>query len=285
MKRLYPELLTQFIDIFTVDELLTNYPELQTKRQIPMHCIIWTGEKPFRHYAAGKSNLYDANTFICLAPDITQRFIKQQNINAQIILFSTEFFGGSFTETTLLESECLFSVTEACSYKNTICDAETFRKVFIRDLRKIYIEEYRQHHYLIARNILKRILLDGFRDYPAEINSHNYHHNIALQFKKLVNEHLADKRNISFYAQKLYISRRSLDHSIQIVYSKSPKEYILDTLVTRSKSLLVNTDLSIKEIADELGYAQESNFSAFFKNRIGITATAYRSMLEASALT
>ncbi|MCJ8497364.1 AraC family transcriptional regulator [Chryseobacterium salipaludis] len=284
MKNLYPELLTQLIEVFTLDELLTNYPELLSERQVPMHCVIWSGNEPFWHEAAGSKHLYGANTFICVAPDVTQRFLKQDNTAAQVILFSTEFFGRSFAEITLLESDCLFSATTACSFQNSICNAETFTAVFMKDLQNIYSPDVKEHHYLIAHNILERILLEGFQNDLNEINPHNYHHTIVLRFKKLINQHLHEKRNTSFYAEKLNITRRALDRSTQIVYRKSAKEFVLDNLTTRAKSLILNSDLSIKEIANSLGFAQESNFSAFFKTHVGTAPTAYRSIAQSPAL-
>jgi len=58
---------------------------------------------------------------------------------------------------------------------------------------------------------------------------------------------------------------------------QSPKQYQLRRLFDRAVDLLVNTSLPVSEIAYELGYRNASSFNRQFKQRFGVTPSAFRS--------
>lgn len=56
----------------------------------------------------------------------------------------------------------------------------------------------------------------------------------------------------------------------------TPYRYVLDLRIRRAKTLLLTTALSIAEISVALGFATPSHFTTVFKQRVGVTPTAYR---------
>ena len=52
--------------------------------------------------------------------------------------------------------------------------------------------------------------------------------------------------------------------------------YVTDRRLDRTKKLLLETDLSIKEIAGQTGYSDQNYFSRQFKNKFGISPTDFR---------
>lgn len=56
----------------------------------------------------------------------------------------------------------------------------------------------------------------------------------------------------------------------------SPKDYIIYLRINKACELIVQTDLSIKEIANMVGYRDQLYFSRIFKARTGITASSYK---------
>ncbi len=57
---------------------------------------------------------------------------------------------------------------------------------------------------------------------------------------------------------------------------KSPMEYIQQCRIERAKELLVNSNLSIMQIAGEVGYSYESSFTKIFKLRENISPKNFR---------
>jgi len=60
------------------------------------------------------------------------------------------------------------------------------------------------------------------------------------------------------------------------ILGATPKELIVKELLRVSKKLIVESSLSIKQIAWELGYADVNNFSTFFSKETNLTPTEYR---------
>lgn len=56
----------------------------------------------------------------------------------------------------------------------------------------------------------------------------------------------------------------------------SPYEYVIKTRIDHAKVLLKKTDLSVKEIAYEVGFNSESNFINAFHSRLGLTPNEFR---------
>ena len=60
----------------------------------------------------------------------------------------------------------------------------------------------------------------------------------------------------------------------------APAQYILEIRLTRSKELLANTPIPIKEIAYMMGFENYEYFFTVFKKKNGTTPTAYRQLTQ-----
>lgn len=58
----------------------------------------------------------------------------------------------------------------------------------------------------------------------------------------------------------------------------SPKQYLLNKRIERAKELLLETNASIFEIANSVGYDDQLYFSRIFKKHIGLSPLKYRNM-------
>ena len=60
------------------------------------------------------------------------------------------------------------------------------------------------------------------------------------------------------------------------VHGTTPYNFLLSTRITRAKELLVLTDFSVCEIAHQVGFGDESNFSTRFTAMVGQSPQQYR---------
>ena len=61
---------------------------------------------------------------------------------------------------------------------------------------------------------------------------------------------------------------------------KSPNEYIIELRLQFAKNLLDNTNMSIKQISERVGYSDQYFFSRIFKKYLGISPQSYRNKNE-----
>jgi AraC family transcriptional activator of pobA len=99
---------------------------------------------------------------------------------------------------------------------------------------------------------------------------------LLRDFDMLLQKHYLENKDVAFYAQKLNLTANHLSESIKMVTGKSAKKRIEEALIFEAKSLLRQTNMSIKEITYWLGFEDDSYFVRFFKQAEGITPNAYR---------
>ncbi len=81
---------------------------------------------------------------------------------------------------------------------------------------------------------------------------------------------------IDVLARKFKITRSALSKGFQRQFGISIKSYLLRQVIQQARRFLTETDLSIDEIADSLGYKQTSHFYALFKKMTGVSPCVYR---------
>jgi AraC-like DNA-binding protein len=77
-------------------------------------------------------------------------------------------------------------------------------------------------------------------------------------------------------AKKLNVGYSSFRHAFKRHIGLSPKQYHLQLRITRAKSLLTNTQLTVKEVADALNFQAPYYFMKLFKKRVEMSPTQWR---------
>lgn len=105
---------------------------------------------------------------------------------------------------------------------------------------------------------------------------------LTNRFKELIFSHIKTSQLVTDYAARLNITPNHLNKSVKAVTGKSPTKWIDEAIVLEAKVLLYQSNLSISEVAAEVGLLDPSYFSRLFKKYEGITPLAFRQMIETS---
>ena len=81
---------------------------------------------------------------------------------------------------------------------------------------------------------------------------------------------------LSVLAEKMNVSTLYFSNYFKATFHISPKQYILNKRLAEGQRLLLETDMTIGEIANAVGFSSENYFSEFFTSKIGISASKYR---------
>lgn len=84
------------------------------------------------------------------------------------------------------------------------------------------------------------------------------------------------ERDVSFYARMQHITPRYFSAIIKEKTGDSALQWIVRMVITKAKQLLEESDLSIKEIADQLNFPTQSFFGKYFKQYVGVSPKEYR---------
>lgn len=96
------------------------------------------------------------------------------------------------------------------------------------------------------------------------------------RFSSLVLQNCHKSREVAFYADQLCISMDYLYKLTQDLMKQSPKEFINAQVISQISTYLSATDLSVKNIAGEMGFEDASYMCRFFRRITGLSPMAYR---------
>jgi len=99
---------------------------------------------------------------------------------------------------------------------------------------------------------------------------------ILQNLKNYIETHFKTKHSASDYADLLNISAKTLAKITKTHFNKTLTDLISERIIIEAKRELYLTNKAVKEIAYELGYADEYYFSRFFKTNADISPQAYR---------
>ncbi|SDZ80062.1 helix-turn-helix domain-containing protein [Pedobacter hartonius] len=102
---------------------------------------------------------------------------------------------------------------------------------------------------------------------PAQISAH---------FRKLLAEDFRTVKGPAEYATKLNISETYLSEAVKKTTGFPASYWIHQEVIMEAKRLLYYSNLTVKEIAHDLGYADHSYFSRLFRKTTGSTANQFR---------
>ena len=97
------------------------------------------------------------------------------------------------------------------------------------------------------------------------------------RFLHELSQHYLERRNVSFYADRLCISSRYLTTIVRRVSCMSVSEWMNRYIMMEAKYLLKYTEMSIQEIAYKLSFPNQSFFGKYFKQHTGMAPSAFRS--------
>ncbi|MFM9403829.1 helix-turn-helix domain-containing protein [Myroides odoratimimus] len=96
------------------------------------------------------------------------------------------------------------------------------------------------------------------------------------KFNTLIDQFFKEEKSVNFYASKLNISANYLNILCKKNLNISATQLIQQRILLEAKRMLQSTNLSIKEIAFDLGFVDHAYFSNFFKSKTGITPKEFR---------
>ena len=150
-------------------------------------------------------------------------------------------------------------------------------------LLDVFIEEFKtsdniQNEMLLV--LLKRLIIYvtslARSEYVPVKKMKDEKFHIIRKFNLLVEANFKSEHSVSFYAQQLCKSPKTLSNFFAIYNHKTPSQVIQERIFIEAKRLLSYTDKTIKQITFDLGFEDISHFSNFFKKLALISPLEFR---------
>ncbi|KUJ60393.1 hypothetical protein AR687_18290 [Flavobacteriaceae bacterium CRH] len=223
----------------------------------------------------------EPNTLFFISPGQLHLMSKTEDVKGYTITFTEEFLlMHASNKNALFELSFLDN-----SYSNPFLKLNTSTILEIEPLLQLLVNEVgrTKKSEAIIGHLLYALLNRIQRIVNAEQLKNQDVSSIVKfkQFKRLVEENFKTQNSLSFYSDKLFLSKHRINEICKNITGHAAGEVIRERLLLETKRLLLHSDMNIGEISEELGFKDFSYFSRQFKKSENITPAEYRkSMYE-----
>lgn len=149
----------------------------------------------------------------------------------------------------------------------------------------VYIwQRFRETAHPFRKELTGNLLMALLYDFEAAYQSHfktvqkkfSRKEELNNKFHELLFRHFRQEHGVRFYADKLFVTPKYLTETVKDITGRSASEWIDAAVAVEAQALLHNPDLSVQQVADALGFGDQSSFGKFFKKQTGIAPSDYR---------
>lgn len=157
-------------------------------------------------------------------------------------------------------------------------EIDTFKAYF--NVIKQRLSDKNNHFH---KDLIRTLLLAMFYDlsniiYRVQNNDRprSRAESIFLDFIRMVEKNCRTERRVGWYAQQLSMTPKYLTECVKQISQRTPNEWIENYVSLELRVQLKNSNKSIKEIANEMHFPDQSLMGKYFKKIVGLTPLQYR---------
>ena len=131
----------------------------------------------------------------------------------------------------------------------------------------------------LCQSLMQTALCYLLRSIGSSISLSDTTHTISKEcvaVKRYIDTHFKEDITLDILSEKAHINKYYLVHSFKDAYGISPIYYLQFRKIAESRQLLIETDMSISQIAHAMGFSSQSSFTQCFKRMLHITPTQFR---------
>ena len=147
-------------------------------------------------------------------------------------------------------------------------------KKMLKEFAKTYNRSHRFRKLELVASNIKPPLSDSGQTGQEPYNGEN--HRYFQKFITLLKGDLPHTRKVIDYGKKMGITARKLSSICHSFSGKSPKALINEYLISEAKRLLTDATYSVKQVALQLGFSDQYQFSTYFKQHEYISHIFFR---------
>ncbi len=153
------------------------------------------------------------------------------------------------------------------AYTDTIFKDNTSPKL----CREIIVSFLRTMVLMICEELLRHDDMEATND-----TSSPHDKDLFNRFLQILSEQPQKRQRVSYYAEQLNITSKYLSSVSKKVSGKTPMRWITESVMQDCYMLLGESNMSVKEISNQLGFPNSSFFGQYFREEAGVTPLEYR---------
>ncbi len=221
---------------------------------------------------------YQRGTLLTIRKDRIHNFCRSTTARGYLLLFTESFLASQYGKVEVLRAFQLFNELIISPVVNL--SSKEFEEII--QLVKYIETEYDSYEddfsLSIIRSTLHLLVIKLFRiksKHSTKLSGPKYYEEF-LQLQRLIEENCFKTRKALDYAKMMTCTTKTLNNICKATLHKSAKTVIDDIAITQIKRLLINTKLSVSEVACTAGFTEPTNMYRYFKKYTGVSPDAFR---------
>jgi len=263
-------------DVFIVTDFCCEPSQLLLNQE-GLYKILWNKQNTAKLKIDGYEVNLEANEVIFCTP-LNVMEIPKDNFDLMALVFNKQFFCIQTSDDQVSCQGFLFFGSSQPP-KIKLCEKELqhFKYMQTAFEEDFTIKDHLQGEML--RSLLKRLLIISTRSAKTKLpepSITNSQVDVIRKYNVLVEKHFREYHQVKDYANLLFKSPKTLSNLFPKYGEKSPLTVINERILLEAKRLLLYSDKTTDEIAQELGYNDSGHFSKFFKKHQGQSPTVFK---------
>ncbi|WP_462248695.1 AraC family transcriptional regulator [Ekhidna sp.] len=267
-------------DIYPLEQILNkkdlDHNHMNTHR-VNFYVLILVSEGVGKHTIDFNEYLYESGSILTIRKDQIHHF-HQSEAKGFMLLFTEEYMLSYLEQKSAQKIPTLFN--ELLFPQHSKMTEGELKETWqlINQINQEFNRTPDDHTSGIIRNYLQVLISKIYRSRTpsADQKMEDKYTSLFMTLQYLVEQNCLANRSVSFYSEKLNVTARTLNNITHKIVSKSAKKFIDDILILQIKRLLINTNLSVKEIAYSAGFDEPTNLFKYFKRFTNQTPESFR---------
>ena len=228
---------------------------------------------------------FDEGVMFCMAPHQILSIIREEhgkNPSGWMMMIHPDFLWNTTMATAIRKYEFFdYSVNEALFLSE---DEETKVQQIVENIKQEYqtnIDKFSQN---IIISQLETLLNYSERFYQRQfITRHKAHHQFLEKLEILLNDYFERDDfktkglpSVQFLSDEFNMSPQYMRSLLKTLTGQTTQQHIHEKLIEKAKEKLSTTELSVSEIAYELGFEHSQSFSKLFKAKTDVSPLEFR---------
>jgi len=254
--------------------------ELAVPHRLTFFCITFFIEGDGYHHIDFNDFRYEGMSLFFTCKGQLHAFDMRDDVNGYVVYFTEAFVNRNLEGFSDKLYYHLFNYG-LNSPQLSIPDQEPLQQDFIA-LFKMMHHEYECGDDDLKEDIIRCLLrtllykAERIQARSRNVTAEKADHRVFVQFQRLLETRMFETRNVQDYCNELSVGYRTLNRVCREFTGKTVKQFVDERLVLEIKRLLLDRQISIKEISYKTGFNEPTNLTKFFKAHTGLLPKNFR---------
>ncbi len=216
---------------------------------------------------------------VAISPDEIRQWVhRQDDLAVSGIFFSEIFVVTGLSDTLFLKKLNIFNRKSNHFIPLNANELFSIKALYDQIERKYTSNSPFKSTIIQALLIALLLEVESLQQNQTTIDSDKYSqlYHLTEKFKQLLATDFSKQREVTYYAEKLFVTPKYLSQVLKEQTGKTAGVLIDEIVCLEAKVLLQVNELNISQVADQLNFANPSFFGKFFKRHTGMSPVEYR---------